>query len=215
MYKITTLLALCTVFTLSSCAVGYHLLPPGVKAGIAFVEWVLRNKPPCLRTVSNIREEVPKWICSLPRIKTKTGAYGLGIAEPLGNLSLQYDKAQIGGRLKIAATLQAQIVENVRGEDADATRTLRKSFEQYIEGTVYGSYELANFQTADGTIYSLMAITDEDKIKESAEGMIQRVLTRDRRDLLGCQDKDRCASASRKLWKEIDDSTTIEGIPNN
>ena len=215
MYKITTLLALCTVFTLSSCAVIHHLLPGEIKAGIELVKWFLRDKKTCEILVSKEMTKVPKWICALPPAKNKTGAYGVGIAEPLGNLGLQYEKAQIGGRLKIAATLQAQIVANVRGEDAAATRTLRKSFEQYIEGTVYGSHELANFQTADGTIYSLMAITDEDKIKESAESMIQRVLTRDRRDLLGCQGKDRCASASRKLWKEIDDSTTIEGIPNN
>ena len=232
MYKKTTLLALCTVFTLSSCAatstVASSLTPAPIKAGIAFLSWFLKAQPTCRQASNNKMERVPKWVCKLPAAKSETGAYGVGIAPSGGSPGLQRRLAQSEGRLQIAAAIQTQIVGDMQREEVleqalrqssngsinqrsvVSTSAVSDSFRQHAEGTIYGSRELESFQTPNGTIYVLMAITEKAQIRKSAENMIQIALNADTRDLLGCQQADQCFRASQELAKAMDGSATID-----
>ena len=228
MYKKATLLALCTVFTLSSCTTASSLVPLPLKAGLAFLNWFLQPQPKCTRSANNRMVNVPKWVCKLPAAKIDSGAYGVGIAPTGGSPGLQRRLAQAEGRLQIATAIQTQIAGDLQREEVleqalrqsgdgsitqralVSTSAVSDSFRQHSEGTIYGSKELESFQTPDGTIYVLMAITEKAQIRKSAENMIQIALNADKRDLLSCQKEDQCFRASQELAKAMNGSATID-----
>ena len=235
MYKKATLLALCTVFTLSGCLTLAKVAAP------LFIDLFLKDKKECQR--SNFTEErpAPKWICTLPESKIGTGAYGVGSQWAGGSLSMQNSLARLHGRKQIALALQAQIVVDLR-ETVLLTRALKKiddsltdeeidslvlasvtlenflsteNIVQRTQGLLVGVYEVENVEAPiDRTIYSLMAITDPEKMQQSIEGMIRSAVETVQHDSLVCPpdiSKERCAGrASDLLTKAMEELEKIE-----
>ena len=225
MYKKTALLTLCTVFTLSSCTT--------VQMPCCQPIFPYPNLPRCERSSNNEMVPVPGWICTLPEVKTDTGAYGVGVAEVGGSLRLQRDIAQHKGRMQIVTALQKQIESNLQKEEvrnrilelsdknpevsqaeiiAAIDIVVRNIIRQEPDtGTAFGSRVLKEFETPDGTIYVLMGTTDAQQIRESAEQMIQIALNADAKEWLGsrCQQAEKCLSISKLLSTAIDGRATI------
>ena len=224
MYKKTALLALCTVFTLSSCTVSSDLSP--IDAAVAFLKLFLKFQPKCRITLSNKKKEtVPKWICALPEVKTDTGAYGLGIASASSNPSLQLDRAQAHGRAQIVSAIQTQVVNDVidvagsgsisstlggisREEVEDIAVSIRRVTVSSM-GTVRGSRMLYRFKDKDGILYVLMALTDANKISDLAVDMIQRAPNVANNSQF-CPTVEQCLNFSRELGKVIEGSAPID-----
>ena len=226
MYIKHTLLALCAVFTLSNCTT---LKPPPLEDLLRWIEPPYLNAPPkCERISNNEMVTVPKWVCTLPEVKTDTGAYGVGIAKAGGSLSMQNSLARLRGRKQIALALQAQIVSNLQEEEVRkrilelSDNTPKISREEIVVAidvvvrnirqdaeTVYGVEMLENFTAPDGTIYVLMGITNPERIRKSVEEMIQGAMDG---DLLGlrCQQVEKCLSISKLLSTAIDGDPTID-----
>ena len=214
MYKKATLLALCMVFTLSGCAVIFALLPQPLKAGLKYVAKYLRDEPECnppsfTASQSNNKEDPPpKWICTVPPAKVRTGVYGVGIAEWGGHRSMQRRIAQHRGRVDIAAAIQTQVVSQeeevgwlktglCKSSDSSptesATDTLNKiskskiitknSSATHTEGIVHGARFLTGYYAPDGTFYALMGIIEEQDVKDSKASMIKAILAKIRQDL--------------------------------
>ena len=229
MYIKTTLLALCAVFTLSNCTT---LKPPPLEDLSRWIEPLYLNYPPkCKRISNNEMVTVPKWVCTLPEVKTDTGAYGVGIAKAGGGRSLQLNIAQSKGRIQIAEAIQTQIESNLQKEEVRgrilelSDNTPKISREEIVVAidvvvrnirqdaeTVYGAEMLENFTAPDGTIYMLMGITNPERIRKSVEEMIQGAMDVDKKDLLGlrCQQVEKCLSISKLLSTAIDSNPTID-----
>ena len=221
MYPKTALLILYTVFTLSSCT---NLVPQPLCCQPVFP---YPNLPRCERSSNNEMVPVPGWICTLPEVKTHTGAYGVGIARVGGPYGLQRRRAQNEGRFAIAASTRTQIASNLqkeevrnrilelsdnnpeisRGEIIAAIDIVIRNIRQN-ESVVFGSRMLKEFETPDGTIYVLMGTTDAQQIRASAELMIRDAIDVGR---LGsrCQQIEKCLNISKLLSTAIDGRATI------
>ena len=209
MYKKTTLLALCAVFTLSSCTT--------------------------LTLPINEMVRVPKWIFTLPEVKTETGAYGVGIAKAGDSPGLQRRIAQAQGRSQIVERTRTQIANNLQKEEVRKrilelsdnnpkisredivaaidviVRNIQgaRTVVNLTEGTIYGARSLTGYYAPGGTFYLLMGITNPESIRKSVEEMIQGAMDG---DLLGlrCQQVEKCLNISKLLSTAIDGDPTID-----